>query len=51
MKEIRVVVVCDEGYVADTLRDIAALYENDLDNSEFYSAEHGSGFWEEVMSM
>jgi hypothetical protein len=46
MKQIRVVVTCDEGWVADTLRDIATMIE-DADR-EWYEAEHGSGFIEEV---
>ena len=46
MKQIRVVVTCDEGWVADTLRDIATMIEDD--DREWYEAEHGSGFIEEV---
>ena len=46
MKQIRVVVVCDEGYVADTLRDIATMIE--YEEREWYEAEHGSGFIEEI---
>lgn len=44
----RIVINCDDGFVADTLREIAARYEDDLGDSEWYEAEHGSGFIEEV---
>lgn len=46
MKQIRVVLTCDEGFVADTLRDIATMIE--YDDREFYEAEHGCGFIEEI---
>lgn len=46
MKEIRVVINCDEGFVTDTLREIATAYEDDLGDREWYEAEHGSGFIE-----
>ena len=53
MKEIRIVINCDEGFVADTLREIATRYENAVqDLGEyaqfgFYEAEHGVGTIEE----
>lgn len=46
MKKIRVVLICDEWFVADTLREIATMIEDD--DREWYEAEHGSGFIEEV---
>lgn len=46
MKQIRVVLTCDEGYVAETLRDIATMIEDK--EREWYEAEHGCGFIEEV---
>lgn len=46
MKQIRVVLICDEGFVADTLRDIATMIEDE--ERSWYEAEHGSGFTEEV---
>ena len=47
MKEIRIVIFCDEGFVAETMRDIATAYEDDMDR-EWYEAEHGSATIEEV---
>jgi hypothetical protein len=54
MKNIRIVINCDEGFVADTLREIATRYENAVqDLGEyaqfgFYEAEHGAGTIEET---
>ena len=48
MKEIRIVINCDEGFVADTLREIATRYENgEYAQFGFYEAEHGVGTIEE----
>lgn len=47
MKKIRIVINCDEGFVADTLRDIATLYEDELDTTKWYETDHGCGFMEE----
>lgn len=50
----RIVINCDEGFVADTLREIAVRYEDAFEDigedaeQGFYEAEHGSGFIEEV---
>jgi hypothetical protein len=49
MKEIRIVINCDEGFVADTLREIATQYENGgYAQFGFYEAEHGVGTIEET---
>lgn len=48
MKEIRIVINCDEGFVADTLREIATIYEDTLDEAGFYEAEHGCASMEIV---
>ena len=49
MKEIRIVINCDEGFVADTLRDIATQYENgEYAQFGFYEVEHGVGTIEET---
>lgn len=54
MKEIRVVINCDEGFVADTLREIAMRYENAIDDigedakEGFFEAQHGSAYIEVV---
>lgn len=48
MKEVRIVINCDEGFVADTLREIATRHENAVEDLGeyaqfgFYEAEHGS---------
>ena len=44
MKQMRVVLTCDEGFVADSLRDFAAKYEDEF--GDFHEVEHGSGFLE-----
>lgn len=46
MKQVRVVLTCDEGFVADSLRDFAAKYEDEF--GDFHEVEHGSGFLEFV---
>lgn len=46
MKQIRVVLTCDEYYVADTLREVATMIEDG--EQSWYEAGHGSGFTEEV---
>lgn len=46
MREIRVVINCDEGFVADTLRDFASAYEDN--DGDWHEVEHGSGFLEFV---
>ncbi len=35
MKRIRVTLTCDDGYVAESLRDLAAQYEDVLDTGAF----------------
>ena len=37
---------CDEGFVADSLRDFASAYEDNF--GDFHEVEHGSGFLEFV---
>ena len=44
MKQVRVVLTCDEGFVADSLRDFASAYEDNF--GDFHEVEHGSGFLE-----
>lgn len=46
MKQVRVVLTCDEGFVAETMRDIATMIEDE--EQSWYEAEHGSGFTEEI---
>lgn len=46
MKRVRVVLTCDEGFVADSLRDFANAYEDKF--GDFHEVEHGSGFLEFV---
>lgn len=45
-REIRIVINCDEGFVADTLREFAGKYEDEF--GDWYECEHGSGFLEFV---
>lgn len=40
MTQIKIEITCDEGYVADSLREIAAAYEDCLDNEMNYESEH-----------
>lgn len=47
MTEKRIVINCDEGFVADTLREIATAYEDDMEK-DWYEAEHGCAMIEEV---
>lgn len=46
MRQVRVVLTCDEGFVADSLRDFATAYEDEF--GDFHEVEHGSGFLEFV---
>jgi len=46
MRQVRVVLTCDEGFVADSLRDFATAYEDK--SGDFHEVEHGSGFLEFV---
>lgn len=46
MRQVRIVMNCDEGFVADTLRDFANAYEER--NGDWHEVEHGSGFLEFV---
>ena len=46
MKQVRVVLTCDEGFVADSLRDFATAYEDNA--GDWHEVEHGSGFLEFV---
>lgn len=46
MKQIRVVLTCDDGFVAETMRNIATMIEDE--EQSWYEAEHGSGFTEEI---
>lgn len=48
MREIRIVINCDEGFVADTLRDLATAYEDDMDERDWLEVEHGCGSLEFV---
>jgi len=45
-REIRIVINCDEGFVADTLREFAGKYEDEF--GDWHECEHGSGFLEFV---
>ncbi len=40
MTQIKIKITCDEGYVVDSLREIAAAYEDSLDNDMNYKSEH-----------
>lgn len=40
MTQIKIKITCDEGYVVDSLREIAAAYEYCLDNNMNYESEH-----------
>lgn len=44
MRQVRVVLTCDEGFVADSLRDFANAYEDE--SGDWHEVEHGSGFLE-----
>lgn len=46
MRQVRVVLTCDEGFVADSLRDFASAYEDKF--GDWHEVEHGSGFLEFV---
>ena len=46
VKEVRVVITCKEGHVAEALREVAAMI--DEGEREWYEAEHGCGFTEKV---
>lgn len=46
MRQVRVVLTCDEGFVADSLRDFATAYEDR--EGDWFEVEHGSGFLEFV---
>lgn len=48
MKQIRVVMTCDEGYVADSLRALAVCYEDDLDNNKEYESYEWAAKIEEI---
>lgn len=41
MKRIWVTLTCDEGFVAESLHELAAQYENTLEFDEYY-LEHGT---------
>lgn len=43
---IKVELVCDEEFVADTLRELATRYEDTLEMDEYY-CEHGTAVIEE----
>lgn len=44
MRQVRVVLNCDEGFVADALRDFATAYEEK--DGDWHEVRHGSGFLE-----
>ena len=46
MREVHINITCDDGYVADTLRDFATAYEDNF--GDWLEVEHGSGFVEFV---
>ncbi len=46
MRKVKVVLVCDEGFVADSLREFATAYEDNF--GDWHEVEHGSGFLEFV---
>lgn len=48
MKQIRVTMTCDEGYVADSLRALAACYEDDLDDNKEYECYEWAAKIEEI---
>lgn len=41
MKRICVTLTCDDGFVADSLRELAAKYEDEMVLDEYY-LEHGT---------
>ena len=45
MKRVRVELVCDEGYVAESLVELIGQYENSLEMDEYY-LEHGTAIIE-----
>ena len=48
MKQIRITVTCDEGFVADSLRELATAYEDSLDNDMEYETAHCMAEFSEV---
>lgn len=46
MRKVKVVLICDEGFVADSLREFATAYEDNF--GDWHEVEHGSGFLEFV---
>lgn len=48
MRQVRVVLTCDEGFVADSLRDFANAYEDAPCGKDWLEVKHGSGFLEFV---
>lgn len=48
MRQVRVFLTCDEGFVADSLRDFANAYEDAPGGKDWLEVEHGSGFLEFV---
>ena len=40
MTQIKIEITCDEGYVVDSLHEIATAYEDCLDNDMNYESEH-----------
>lgn len=46
MKRFRIEVVCDEFYIADSLRELATMYEDEMVEGE-YHLEHGTAIIEE----
>ena len=41
MTQVCIKITCDDGYVADFLRELAAAYEDELDNEMTYETGHG----------
>ena len=39
MKKIWITMTCDEGYVADSLRELAAKYEDEMDDNAKYDSD------------
>ena len=48
MKQVRITMTCDDGYVAESLRALAAIYEDDLENDMEYEAYEWVAKLEEI---
>ncbi len=41
MAQVRIKITVDDGYVAEFLRELAAVYEDELDNEMTYETGYG----------